>query len=534
MSSGKVTPSHLARRAVIYVRQSTPGQVATNLESQHRQYALVDRAIELGWHMDSIKVIDDDLGVSGSGVARSGFDRLVADVGLGRVGLVLALEVSKLARNNRDWYHLLDLCALVGTLIGDTDGLYHPGNFNDRLLLGLKGTMSEIELHLIRSRLNGGLWEAARRGELRTHLPVGFMYDHDGRIAITPDESIKETLALIFSKFAELGSARQVAAYFVAEGLPLPHQNLKHGTISWRPATFGPIHRVLTNPVYAGAFAYGRSEVERRLDERGRLSKRQVRRPEEAWEILIEDHHPAFISFATYQANRARLKGNWRGPKDGTCGPVREGPALLQGLVRCGRCGRKMRVSYAGGRPYVTRYACQQAYIFHGTDRTCQSLGGMRLDNHVTNCFLAALTPASMEATLAALEETERSWQAERAQRQLLVEQARFEAERAHRQYDQVEPENRLVARNLERAWEERLVTVTQREADLARFISNRPTPLSADELAWLERAGADLQAVWTAPTTSNRDRKQLLRCLIKEVIVTTDRERSLADVTLL
>jgi DNA invertase Pin-like site-specific DNA recombinase len=533
MSSDKITAAHLARRAVVYVRQSTPQQVATNIQSQRRQFALVDRAIELGWRLDDVSVIDEDLAVSGSGLIRSGFDRLVADVGLGRVGLVLGIEVSRLARNNRDWYHLLDLCAIVDTLVGDGDGLYHPGVFNDRLLLGLKGTMSEVELHLIQSRLSGGLWEAARRGELRTHLPVGFVYDQERRIAITPDEAIKQAIALIFSKFAELGSARQIAAYLVSEQLPLPHQNLKDGRITWRAATFGAVHDVLTNPVYAGAYAYGRSAVERRLDEHGRLWKRQVRRPVEEWRIMIEDHHPGFISFATYQANRERLKSNWRGPKGGTSGAVREGRALLQGLLRCGRCGRKMHVGYAS-EANVPRYTCKQAYVFHGSERTCQSVGGMRLDNYVADVFLAALTPASLEATLAALEETERSWHVERGQRELLVQQAHFEAERAQSQFDRVEPENRLVARNLERAWEERLSTVAQREADLARFDANRPTPLSADERAWLERAGADLQAVWTAATTSNRDRKQLLRCLIKEIGVTADRDRSVAELTIL
>jgi DNA invertase Pin-like site-specific DNA recombinase len=333
VSSDKVSAAHLARRAIVYVRQSSPGQVATNIQSQRRQYALVDRAIELGWPVDNVSVIDEDQAVSGSGLARSGFDRLVADVGLGRIGIVLGIEVSRLARNNRDWYHLLDLCAIVDTLVGDGDGLYHPGVFNDRLLLGLKGTLSEVELHLIRSRLNGGLWEAARRGELRTHLPVGFVYDHDGRIAITPDEGVRQAIALIFSKFAGLGSARQVAAYLVAEQLPLPHQNLKDRRITWRPATFGAVHDVLTNPVYAGAYAYGRSAVERRLDEQGRLWKRQVRRSVEEWQILIEDHHPGFIAYATYEANRERLKSNWRGPKGGTSGAVREGAALLQGLL---------------------------------------------------------------------------------------------------------------------------------------------------------------------------------------------------------
>jgi excisionase family DNA binding protein len=534
MSVEKVTSSHLARRAVIYVRQSTLEQVATNLESQRRQYALAERAIDLGWQRSDVVVIDDDLGVSGSGVARSGFDRLVAEVGLGHVGLVLAIEVSRLARNNRDWYHLLDLCALVDTLIGDGDGLYHPGVFNDRLLLGLKGTMSEVELHLIRSRLVGGLWEAARRGALRTHLPVGFMYDPDGKVAITPDEAIRETVALVFAKFAELGSARQVTAYFVEERLPLPHQDLREGTVTWRTAAFSPIHHMLTNPVYAGVYAYGRSRIERRMDDHGRLLKRQVPRPESEWGVFIEDHHPSYISLAAYWTNRRRLRANWRHPREPGAGPVREGAGLLQGLLRCGRCGRKMQVTYSGARGNVPRYSCHQAHRLHAAEHACQSLGGVRLDERVAEVFLTALTPASVEATLAALEESEHSWTAERVQREKLVEQARYEAERARRQFDRVEPENRLVARTLERAWEQSLSELTQREADVARFLTNRPDPLNADELAWLERAGADLQAIWNAPTTTHRDRKQLLRCLINEVVVTTDRERVAAELTII
>jgi DNA invertase Pin-like site-specific DNA recombinase len=525
-------PSHLARRALIYVRQSTVEQVVNNLESQRRQYGLVDRAVELGWQRANVEVIDDDLGVSGSGVARSGFDRLVAEVGLGHVGLVLAIEVSRLARNNRDWYHLLDLCALVDTLIGDGDGLYHPGVFNDRLLLGLKGTMSEVELYLIRSRLAGGLWEAARRGELRTHLPVGFAYDRDGKIVLTPDEAIRETVALVFAKFAELGSARQVTTYFVEQGLTLPHQDLRERTVTWRIAAFSPIHHILTNPVYAGVYAYGRSKIERRMDERGRLWKRQVPRPEAEWDVFIEDHHPGYISLATYHAHRRRLRANWRAPREGGVGPVREGAALLQGLVRCGRCGRKMQVSYSGTSGNVRRYSCHQAHRLHATEHACQSLGGVRLDERVAEVFLAALSPASLEATLAALQETERTWQAERTQRELLVEQARFEADRARRQFDRVEPENRLVARTLERGWEQCLSELARREADLARFVTNRPQPIGNAERAWLEQAGANLQGVWNAPTTSHRDRKLLLRCLIQEVVVTADRERAIADLT--
>jgi DNA invertase Pin-like site-specific DNA recombinase len=335
---------------VIYIRQSTLEQVVSNLESQRRQYGLVERAVELGWPRSEVTVIDDDLGVSGSGVARSGFDRLVAEVGLGRVGIVFALEVSRLARNNKEWYHLRDLCAMVDTVIADGEGVYHPRTFNDRLLLGLKGTMSEVELHLIRSRLTGGLWEAARRGELRTHLPVGYGYDRDGKIELTPDEAVRETVALVFRKFAEFRSARQVVAHFAEQGLPLPHQNLAFGRVEWRRATYSAVHHILTNPVYAGAFVYGRHKTERRLDEAGRLKVRQVAQPLERWEVVIEDHHPGFISFENFRFNQEQLRSNWRRPKDEAAGAVREGPALLQGVLRCGRCGRRMQVTYSGSR----------------------------------------------------------------------------------------------------------------------------------------------------------------------------------------
>src|SRR5437899_4099266 len=314
MTSAQVTPSHLARQAAIYVRQSTVEQVTHNLESQRRQYGLVDRAVNLGWPRPQVTVIDDDLGVSGGGVARVGFERLVAEVGLGHIGIVLAIEVSRLARNNRDWYHLLDLCALVDTLIADADGLYHPSVFNDRLLLGLKGTMSEVELHLIRSRLNGGLWEAARRGELRTHLPIGYAHDREGRIIKVADEAIRETITLILAKFAELGSARQVTTYLAEEGVVLPHRRVDEDSVSWRRATFGAVHDVLTNPTYAGVYGYGRSKVERRPDEAGRLRRRQVTLPLNEWAVFIPDHHAGYIPLDVFEANQARLRANWRAP----------------------------------------------------------------------------------------------------------------------------------------------------------------------------------------------------------------------------
>jgi DNA invertase Pin-like site-specific DNA recombinase len=475
VTPAEITPAHRARQAVIYVRQSTLTQVAENLESQRRQYGLVERAVELGWQRGEVVVIDDDLGVSGSGVARTGFDRLVADVGLGRIGVVIAIEVSRLARNNGDWYHLLDLCAMVDTVIADADGLYHPGVFNDRLLLGLKGTMSEVELHLIRSRLTGGLWEAARRGELRTQLPVGFEHDREGVIVRTPDEAVRETIAMVFTKFNQLGSARQVVVHFREEGLLNPHRDLKEGKVTWRPATFAPVHRILTNPIYAGTYAYGRSKMERRLDEHGRVRVRQVLRPPEQWDVVIENHHQGFVSHETYLTNRQRLRENWRAPKGEAGGAVREGSGLLQGLLRCGRCGRRMQVAYSGSEGRVRRYSCHQAMRMQAAERTCQSLGGVRLEQRVAELFLEVLAPASLEATLTALRETEQVWESDHKQRELLVEQVRYEAERARRQFDQVEPENRLVARNLERRWESRLVQLSSREPGPAAL--SQPTP---------------------------------------------------------
>lgn len=532
MTPAELNAGHRTRRAAIYVRQSTLTQVAENLESQRRQYGLVERAVELGWQRSDVLVIDDDLGVSGSGVARSGFDRLVAEVGLGHIGIIFAIEVSRLARNNRDWYHLLDLCALVDTVIGDADGLYHPSVFNDRLLLGLKGTMSEVELYLIRSRLNGGLWEAARRGDLRTHLPVGYEYDREGKTVMTPDEAVRETIELVFRKFAELGSARQVVARLRDDGVALPHRDLRDGRISWLRADYAPVHRILTNPVYAGVYAYGRSKTEKHLDEQGRVRVRQKSRPPSEWQVLIEGHHQGYVSYENFLEIQQRLRSNWRAPLTESGGAVREGAALLQGLIRCGRCGRRMQVSYSGGHGKVRRYSCHQAHRMQAAEHACQSLGGVRLDQRVADAFLTALEPASLEATIAALRQSEEIWAVDRKQRLLMVEQARFQAERAQRQFDQVEPENRLVARTLEREWEARLAVVTEREHDLARFQTSRPTPLTAEEITWLRAAGADLRSVWKAGTTTHRERKQLLRCLIKEVVVTVHRERSEADVT--
>lgn len=520
MNAAEIPSRYLRRRAAVYVRQSSPGQVANNLESQRRQYGLVDRATDLGWPRELVVVIDDDQGVSGAGGStRAGFERLVADVGLGEIGIVLGLEASRLARNNGDWYRLLDLCGMVDTLIGDSDGVYHPGVFNDRLLLGLKGTMSEAELHLIRARLNGGLWEKARRGELRFHLPVGYEFDAAGKVVITADEAVRSTIELVFAKFAEFGSARAVTGYLFDENVKLPHRPSGQNRVIWRSASFPAVHRVLTNPVYAGIYSYGKSRQERIVDPSGAVTVKSRNLDVDEWQVFIEDHHRGYIAVDAWRANLARLRGNWRGAA------VREGTALLQGLLRCGRCGRRMQVCYQTGAGRYPRYGCVQRMRFYGAGSECQSMGGQRLENAVVDAFLCALAPAGAEITAAAIADAEAVWTDEIAQRQLMVEQAAYQADRARRQFDRVEPENRLVARTLEQAWEAALAELHRRQGDLDRYKARRPAPLDADELAWLAYAGADLRAVWNAETTTIRERKQLLRCLIVDIVLTIDRQ---------
>ena len=347
--SAKIGPVHLGRDAYVYVRQSTLTQLREHTESLIRQYELRERAVALGWDPHQVRVIDADLGRSGAeATAREGFKDLVADVGLGRVGIVFGIEVSRLARNNADWYQLLDLCALTDTLIADADGVYHPADFNDRLVLGLKGTMSEAELHLIRSRLTAGLRHKAARGELRQFLPVGFDYDETGAVVITPDEAVVEAIATVFRRFAELGTGRQVLLSLRGDGLLLPRRPTRTGRVVWQPATYPAVHDLLTNPVYAGAFVFGRTRTEKRIDATGKVVQRTVLLPREQWAVLIPDHHPGFIDWATYEANTARLRQNWRAPRGSGGGApagrlgAAAGPAALR-QVRPADANRLLR-----------------------------------------------------------------------------------------------------------------------------------------------------------------------------------------------
>ncbi|MDP9136375.1 MAG: recombinase family protein, partial [Actinomycetota bacterium] len=517
------------------VRQSTQAQLERNVESTERQYALVERALALGFGREQVEVIDEDLGVSGSGTSeRRGFAHLVAEVALGHAGLVLGLEASRLARNNVDWYRLLDLCGVTDTVIGDADGLYHPGSFNDRLLLGLKGTMSEAELHTLRARLEGGIRNKAKRGELRRGLPVGLVWgEADGEVRLHPDEAIRGAIAVIFERFAELGSARQVWLWLRREGVKFPLQSTTLGELRWVTPSYHQVHSVLTNPVYAGAYAYGKTRREPYVDEHGQPRSRIRRLPRADWEVLIWEHHPGFTDRQTFEANQERLGRNTRPRAHEPGGAVREGAALLQGIAVCGRCGRKLKVHYQGRRGHQSpAYHCPGSVLVEGRGQWCLRIGGTQIDQAVADALLAALTPAGVKAALRAAESLEADHDAALAQWRLQAERARYEAERAERRYRQVEPEHRLVARGLERDWEQALTAVAAAEAELALREHQRPRTLTPTEREQLLALGTDLGRVWSAPTTTDRDRKQLLRCLIEEVILDVVREQRRATLT--
>ncbi|HXC08727.1 MAG TPA: recombinase family protein [Steroidobacteraceae bacterium] len=530
----KITASHLSRQAIVYLRQSSAAQVENNRESTDRQYALAAKARELGWPADRIVVIDEDLGLSGSGfVARSGFARLTAEVALAHVGLVLGLEVSRLARNNADWHRLIELGGLTDTLIGDADGIYHPALFNDRLLLGLKGAMSEAELHVLRARLNGGIRNKAARGELRRGLPVGFVWgETDGEVHLHSDEAVVAAIRNVFASFAQTGSARRVWLWFRSEGLTFPLQMHQGAEIRWVEASYTAIHHVLTNPAYAGAYAYGKSRRETMLDASGVRKKRVRKLPRSEWQVLIPDHHPGFIDWRTYEANQDRIAQNTRPGPHKAGGAVREGSALLQALATCGRCGRRLHTHYRGRRS-SPGYHCPGKILVEGRGVYCLNVGGIQIDEAVAQAFIAALEPAKLAATVAAAERLEADRETSLRQWRLGVERASYEASRAERRYRAVDPDNRLVARGLEREWEERLSALEAAKAELSRREEARPRALSQDEHSRLLALGADLATVWHAATTTQRDRKELLRALLEEVIVKVERDKATARLTL-
>ncbi len=541
MSESKVTTAHRGRVAVVYVRQSTVAQISRNRESTARQYDLAARAAELGWPRSAVRVIDDDLGVSGaSATGRSGFAELAAQVGLGQVGIVLALEVSRLARNNADWYRLLDLAGMTDTLIADADGIYHPGLFNDRMLLGMKGTMSEAELHILRARLDGGIRSKAARGELRRGLPVGLVWgEADGEIRWHPDQAVTGVIAAIFERFTVCGSVRGVWLWLREQQLKFPLQPtayLRGTDIVWVEPTYHAVHNVLTHPAYAGAYTFGRTRQRRSVDADGALRVRRNKLPQGEWEVLIKDHHRGFIDWDTFQANQIRIAANTR-PKahqPGT-GALREGCALLQGLATCATCGRKLAVYYDGPAKTTPGYYCTgTGTLVEGKGTRHLRVGGATIDAVVAEAFLAALAPAALQACLAAAQQLEDGHDTALAQWRRQVEQARYEAGRAERRYRAVDPDNRLVARGLETEWNTALQALADAEAELARRETARPKTLTPQEKFVILALGDDLVEAWSAPTTTDKDRKQLLRSLLDEINVTVYRDHTDAHAELL
>ncbi len=518
----KITPDHLRRGAVVYVRQSTMGQVAEHTESQRRQYALADSARSLGFA--SVMVIDDDLGRSGSGlVERPGFQKLVASVCSGSIGAVFCIEASRLARNGRDWHHLIDLCALVGTLVIDPDGTYDPRLVNDRLLLGLKGTMSEYELSLLRQRGLAARDSKALRGELRFILPPGYCWNEIGQIEMDPDERVGGVIRLLFEKFQELGSARQVLlwAQDLALQLPVTRRNLSVCKIEWRPAAYHTVLQILRHPIYAGAYVFGRTTQRTRVvDGRARKTTGHSK-PMATWNVLLRDHHPGYISWEQYEANQKLISENAHMQRRTDRKSARGGRALLTGLVRCGRCGRTMRVFYGSRSGHAHRYHCR-GDDSHVGGWLCIGIGGVRVDRAVAAQIVDAVSEHAIEA---AIQAADQSVKADNEVRQALcreLEEARYEASLAARRYEVVDPTKRLVARELETRWNTALERVLHLEERIARHDSAAALRPQVDRAALMALA-RDLPTTWNAPGTDARTKQRITHILIREVVIDLD-----------
>jgi DNA invertase Pin-like site-specific DNA recombinase len=522
----KLTSEHLARNAYVYVRQSTPQQVRTHHESRQRQYALADRARQLGFA--GVVLIDEDLGRSGSGlVDRPGFGQLLSAICQNEAGAVLALEASRLARNNRDWHHLIDLCAMTGTLLIDDQGMYDPRDINDRLLLGLQGTMSEFELSLFRQRARCAFEQKVGRGHALWEVPAGFVRSDDDRMEKTPDRRVQEAVTGVFRKFRELGSARQTMLWYRDENILLPRvvPSTRGRDIVWALPTVSRIHQMLTNPTYAGVLAYGRT-VAKTVVEDGRA--RQVgrrRKPRDQWKVLIFDNHAGYIGWEDFQLHLRMLAENSAMRSGETGGAARAGGALLSGLLRCGRCSRHMYVGYSGPRGKQPRYICQGGRVDRGS-AACQSLGAGRVDDAVREQLLEAVQPAGVQAALEALEQAGDRQREKRRSLTLALEQARYEVDRARRQYDVVDPVNRLVAGELESRWNAALSREAELNRQLAELDQTQET-VTPQERTQLMELGRDLPLLWDHSAVTAELKKRLLRAALQEVVIADNEDRT-------
>jgi DNA invertase Pin-like site-specific DNA recombinase len=520
MTTAKIQSMHCERIAFVYVRQSTPLQVIEHRESTERQYHLRDRAIELGWPPSRVEVIDEDQGRSGSTAAhRTGFQRLVSEVGLGKVGIVFMLEASRLARNNSDWYRLIEICGVSGTLIADESAVYNPREPNDRLLLGVKGTLSEAELFTLRTRLYEGRWNKARKGLLHFSLPVGYVPTEDGSWALDPDTQVRQRVAFLFESFRRHGIVRAVVRDLQEQGLELPTRVTAqegYGALVWKAPTLSAVIRILHNPAYAGAYVYDRWEYcsEQRSLRTGKAVAHA--RSVAQWPVNLSAHHPAYLGWEEFVKNQERLRQNWS--REGNRAMPREGSALLQGIVYCGVCGRKMSVQNRAAKENRSpSYICGRGYK-DGDEEICQSMTSRPVDAAVVDVFLAAISPLSLQLTTQLLDQVEQDLVVQRRQRELQLEQARYEARLAQRQYDAVDPGNRLVAAELERRWNEKLQRVVQLERAYAQAEHEAEWSLTADERSAITELSRDLPATWSAETTTSQERKQLLRLAIESV----------------
>ncbi len=510
----KVQSHHLERGAYLYIRQSSMRQVVENAESAKRQYALRGRAIALGWRDEQIIVIDNDQGESGASASwREGFQRLVSDVGLGHAGIVMGLEVSRLARNNADWQRLLEICALADTLILDEDGVYDPASFNDRLLLGLKGTMSEAELHVIKARLRGGILNKARRGEFRSPLPTGFVYDPSGAVQLDPDMQVRETIIHFFETFSRVGSASQTVKAFRKEGILFPSR-LHNSETVFRPLTPSTAIRVLHNPRYAGVYSYGRRQYRRAIN-----GKKMVRdRDADDWLACIPDSHPGYISWPQHQENLKLLKANGQGYDAARTSNPREGPALLQGRAICGKCGRHFQVRYASRRGRQEAwYVCDRIHNYGGA-AFCQTIAGPAIDNAIGLLIAEQITPSAVELTLEVRKEIEARHEEADRLRKRAVERAQIEADLAQRRFMLVDPNNRLVADALEGEWNDKLRTLANAREERERAQQSDRLILDKAVRERLVAMTANFATIWTDPDTPNRERKRLLAYIIEDV----------------